>query len=176
MSRLARRRNSAYTRGVSFSSALSSPRLQARSHPVTSSREAVFMPVRCQCGKWPNLSTAVVVLPPVWRISARDPHSASRGPREVAMRCVVGIAVLCLIAGASASALEDRTDAQALTLRLTFPDRVAVRLGLGLALQRLDRPGCSAIYDEFQLPDGCTPRCELDRRRIGPRELLKTLV
>jgi hypothetical protein len=92
------------------------------------------------------------------------------------MRCAAGVAVLWLIASDPASALEDRTDAQALTLRLTFPDRVAVRLGLGLALQRLDRPGCSAIYDEFQLPDGCTPRCELDRRRIGPRELLKTLV
>jgi hypothetical protein len=92
------------------------------------------------------------------------------------MRCAVGIAVLCLIAGASASALEDQTDAEALTLRLTFPDRVAIRLGLQVALETLNQPGCSAIYEEFRLPDGCTPRCELDRRRIGPQELLKTLV
>ena len=92
------------------------------------------------------------------------------------MRCALSVVVLCLTAGYPALAIENQRKTPTLTLSLTFPDRLAVRLGLQLALDSLDRPGCADIYEEFELRDGCTPQCELDRRRIGPKELLKTLV
>ena len=61
-------------------------------------------------------------------------------------------------------------------LDLTFDAEKTVRIGLHVALARLKRPGCAAVFQDFLLPDGRTAQSELDRRRIGPRELLESLV
>jgi hypothetical protein len=56
------------------------------------------------------------------------------------MRCALSVVVLCLTAGYPALAIENQRKTPTLTLSLTFPDRLAVRLGLQLALDSLDRP------------------------------------
>jgi len=49
-------------------------------------------------------------------------------------------------------------------------------MGLNLALARLQRSDCAGVYRDFLLPEGRTAQSELERRRIEPAELLKSLV
>ena len=85
------------------------------------------------------------------------------------MRCALIVVVLCLTAGYPALAIENQRKTPTMTLRLTFPDRLAVRLGLQLALDSLDRPGCAAIYEEFELRDGCMPQCDSTVDALDPK-------
>jgi hypothetical protein len=67
-------------------------------------------------------------------------------------------------------------DRQALMLNLTTLDRATVRRAIDLALAKLAWPGCPSVYEAFELPNGGTPRSELDRIGIGPEEWLESLV
>jgi hypothetical protein len=91
------------------------------------------------------------------------------------MRGALGIAVVFLVCS-PLSAGSDSEHRPALTLRLTFADRQSVQRAVDLALARLARPGCSSIFEDFELPDGRTPRNELDRLGLGPYALVKSLV
>ena len=61
-------------------------------------------------------------------------------------------------------------------VNLTALDEATVRRAIDLALAKLARPGCPGVYDDFELPNGGTPRSELDRIGIGPEEWLESLV
>ena len=50
-----------------------------------------------------------------------------------------------------------------------------VRSAIDLARRRLARSDCRLVYDDFELPDGRTPRAELDRLGIPPEEWLERL-
>ena len=91
------------------------------------------------------------------------------------MRCALGVAVVFLALCHPLSAAEG-ADRPGLMLNLTFPDRMAVGRAVDLALARLARPGCSRIFEDFTLPDGRTPRRELDRLGIEPEALVRSLV
>jgi len=56
-----------------------------------------------------------------------------------------------------------------------FADRQHVQRAVYLALAKLARPSCAAIFEEFLLPDGRSAQSELDRREIGPQELVQSL-
>jgi hypothetical protein len=92
------------------------------------------------------------------------------------MRGALGIAVVCLGLCSSLSAAGDSENRPALTLNLMFADRQSVQRAVYLALARLARPSCAAIFEDFLLPDGRTLRSELNRREIGPQELVKSLL
>jgi hypothetical protein len=57
-----------------------------------------------------------------------------------------------------------------------FADRQSVQRAVYLARARLALPRCAAVFEDFLLPDGRTLQSELDRRRIGPQELVKSLL
>jgi hypothetical protein len=92
------------------------------------------------------------------------------------MRCVAGVTLLFLTLGCPALAADDAENLTGRLLHLTFDERKTIRLALHVALARLKSPACAAIFQEFSLPDGRTAQSELDRLRIGPRELLGRLV
>ena len=69
-----------------------------------------------------------------------------------------------------------RADRHALMVNLTVLSEATVRRAIDLALAKLARPGCSSVYEDFELPNGGTPRSELDRIGIGPEEWLESLV
>ena len=100
----------------------------------------------------------------------------------------LAVAAVCLLAAGSARAgpVPPVGDAgaepcppasrRAILLKLKPLDESTVRRALDLALAMLASPGCSTVYSEFRLPDGRTPRHELERMGIGPEELLESLV
>ena len=51
-----------------------------------------------------------------------------------------------------------------------------MRRALDFALVEAWSTGLLQIYEDFELPDGSTPRRELDRLGIGPEDLLESLV
>jgi hypothetical protein len=51
----------------------------------------------------------------------------------------------------------------------------AVRRALDLAIAKLALPGCPAVYADFELPGGGTPKDRLDRLGIPAEEFLETL-
>jgi len=63
-----------------------------------------------------------------------------------------------------------------LILKMPRFTETAVRRAVALALGKLADPGCSAIYDDFALPDGQALRRRLDRMAIGPGDFLESLV
>ena len=67
-------------------------------------------------------------------------------------------------------------DPHAIMLNLTTLNQTTVRRAVDLALARLARPGCSSVYEDFELPNGGTPGSELNRLGIRPEELLERLV
>ena len=91
------------------------------------------------------------------------------------MRGALGIGVVFLVCS-PLSAGGESEDRPAVTLRLTFADRQSVQRAVYLARARLGRPSCAAVFEDFSLPDGRTLQSELDRRRIGPQELVKSLL
>jgi hypothetical protein len=69
-----------------------------------------------------------------------------------------------------------RADRHALMVNLTALGEATVRRAIDLALAKLARPGCPGVYEDFELPNGGTPRHELERIGIGPEEWLESLV
>ncbi len=69
-----------------------------------------------------------------------------------------------------------RADRHALMVNLTVLGEATVRRAIDLALAKLARPGCPSVYEDFELPNGGTPRSELDRIGMGPEEWLESLV
>ena len=92
------------------------------------------------------------------------------------MRCAAGVTLLLLALGYPVSAANDAENLTGRMLRLTFDQEKTVRIGFHVALARLKYPSCAAVFQDFLLPDGRTAQSELDRRRIGPGELLGRLV
>jgi len=92
------------------------------------------------------------------------------------MRCAAGVTLLFLSLGYPVRAADDAGTRTGRVLDLTFDARRTVRTGLDVAIARLKRQGCAAIFQDFRLPDGRTAQSELDRRRISPRELLESLI
>jgi hypothetical protein len=92
------------------------------------------------------------------------------------MRCAAGVTILFLTLGYPVSAEDDAENLTGRVLHLTFDEQKTLRMGLHIALARLKRPGCAAVFQDFILPDGRTVQSELDRRQIGPEELLRSLV
>jgi hypothetical protein len=90
------------------------------------------------------------------------------------MLCALGVAAVLEIAAGSRPA--PAAHRQALMWKLGSLDRQEVRRALGLAVALLASPGCRQVYSDFELPEGGTPQGELDRKGIGPREFLETLV
>ena len=90
------------------------------------------------------------------------------------MLCVLGVAAVLEMAAAPAPAAGAQR--KALIKKLGPFDRQAVRRALDVAVAMLGSPRCRQVYSEFELPDGRTPQDELDRKGIGPREFLETLV
>jgi hypothetical protein len=81
-----------------------------------------------------------------------------------------------LAAATAASSPVTRADRHALMVNLTVLGEATVRRAIDLALAKLARPGCPSVYGDFELPNGGTPRRELDRMGIGPEEWLESLV
>jgi len=84
-----------------------------------------------------------------------------------------------VLAGASVSresSLVTRVHRHALIVHLTALGEATVRRAIDLALAKLARPGCPSVYEDFELPNGGTPRRELERIGIGPEEWLESLV
>jgi hypothetical protein len=69
-----------------------------------------------------------------------------------------------------------RPDRHALIVNLTVLGEATIRRAIDLALAKLARPGCPGVYEDFELPNGGTPRRELERIGIGPEEWLESLV
>jgi hypothetical protein len=98
------------------------------------------------------------------------------------MRSALGVAVAVAVLLCHPSFLSPKVvrasvaGRQALMLKLTPLTERTVRRALDFALSKLGRPGCSQIYEDFELPNGGTPRRELDRLGIGPEDLLESLV
>jgi len=92
------------------------------------------------------------------------------------MKGALGMVVVFLGLCSPLCAGGDSRKQPTLTLSLTFPDRQGVRLAVDLAIGKLARPGCSSIFEDFELPDGRTPRSELDRLGLHPDALVKSLV
>jgi hypothetical protein len=92
------------------------------------------------------------------------------------MKGALGMVVVFLGLCSPLCAGGDSRKQPTLTLSLTFPDRQSVRLAVDLAIGKLARPGCSSIFEDFEMPDGRTPRSELDRLGLHPDALVKSLV
>ena len=92
------------------------------------------------------------------------------------MRCACCVAVVLLGWAPLLPAAGQNENGPALTPTLMFADRQSVQRAVYLARARLARPSCAAIFEEFLLPDGRTVQSELDRRGIGPQELVQSLV
>jgi hypothetical protein len=92
------------------------------------------------------------------------------------MGCAFGVAVVILGLSLPRPAAADNENGPGLTLNLTFDARHSVRRAVTRALVTLARPGCSRIFEDFELPDGRTPRNELDRLGIGAETLIRSLV
>ncbi len=69
-----------------------------------------------------------------------------------------------------------RPDRHALMVNLTVLGEATIRRAFDLAIAKLARPDCPSVYEDFALPNGGTPRRELDRMGIGPEEWLESLV
>ena len=69
-----------------------------------------------------------------------------------------------------------RPDRHALMVNLTVLGEATIRRAIDLALAKLARPGCPGVYEDFELPNGGTPRRELERLGIGPEAWLESLV
>lgn len=95
------------------------------------------------------------------------------------MRCAFGVGVAIFLSYASLSsrpsALPDDRSRRALMVNLSPFTEGTVRRAIELARRRLARPDCRLVYDDFELPDGRTPRAELDRLGIPPEEWLERL-
>jgi hypothetical protein len=94
--------------------------------------------------------------------------------KEGSMLCALGVAAVLEIAAGSAPA--GSAHRQAVMWKLGPFDQQAVRRALDVAVAMLASPRCRQVYSEFELPGGGTPQDELDRKGIGPREFLETLV
>ena len=92
------------------------------------------------------------------------------------MRCAYCVAVVLLGWGPLRPAAGQNENGPALTPTLMFADQQQVQRAVYLARAKLARPSCAAIFEEFRLPDGRTVQSELDRRRIGPQELVQSLL
>ena len=86
------------------------------------------------------------------------------------------LAVVLLAWGPLLPAAGQNEHGPALTPNLMFADRQSVQRAVYLARAKLARPSCAAIFEEFLLPDGRTVQSELDRRGIGPQELVQSLL
>lgn len=95
------------------------------------------------------------------------------------MRCAFGVGVAIFLSYASLSsrpsAPRDDGSRRALMVNLSPFTEGTVRRAIDLARRRLARPDCRLVYDDFELPDGRTPRAELDRLGIPPEEWLESL-
>jgi hypothetical protein len=98
------------------------------------------------------------------------PLSAADRERVVSVRCCDALSV------SRESSPVTRADRHALMVNLTVLGKATVRRAIDLALAKLALPGCPGVYEDFELPNGGTPRSELDRIGIGPEELLESLV
>ena len=92
------------------------------------------------------------------------------------MRCAAGVALIVLALDYPISAAHDAENVAGRVLHLTLEQKKALRMGLHVALARLKRPRCAAIFQTFLLADGSTAQSELDRRQISPGELLGGLI
>jgi hypothetical protein len=90
------------------------------------------------------------------------------------MRCACGIGVAVVLSLVPAWAAEEKTRPK--TATLSRFNETTVRRAVGLALSKLALPGCSEIYGDFKLPNGVTPRSELVRLGIEPKEFLRRLL
>ena len=98
------------------------------------------------------------------------PLSADDQERVASVRCCDALSV------SRESSPVTRADRHALMVNLTALSEATVRRAIDLALAKLARPGCPSVYEDFELPNGGTPRSELDRIGIGPEEWLESLV
>jgi hypothetical protein len=96
--------------------------------------------------------------------------SAADQERAASVRCWDALSV------SRESSPVTRADRHALMVNLTVLSEATVRRAIDLALAKLAQPGCPSVYEEFELPNGGTPRSELDRIGIGPEEWLESLV
>ena len=92
------------------------------------------------------------------------------------MRCACCVAVVLLGWGPLLPAAGQNENGRALTPTLMFADQQRVQRAVYLALAKLARPSCAAIFEEFLLPDGRTVQSELERRGMGPQELVQSLL
>jgi len=98
------------------------------------------------------------------------PLSADDQERVASVRCCDALSV------SRESSPVTRADRHALMVNLTALSEATVRRAIDLALAKLARPGCPSVYEDFELPNGGTPRSELDRIGMGPEEWLESLV
>ena len=96
--------------------------------------------------------------------------SAANQERVASVRCCDVLSV------SRESSPVTRADRHALMVNLTVLSEATVRRAIDLALAKLARPGCPSVYEDFELPNGGTPRSELDRIGMGPEEWLESLV
>ena len=96
--------------------------------------------------------------------------SAADQERVASVRCCDALSV------SRESSPVTRADRHALMVNLTVLGEATVRRAIDLALAKLAWPGCPRVYEDFELPNGGTPRSELDRIGIGPEEWLESLV
>lgn len=96
--------------------------------------------------------------------------SAADQERVASVRCCDALSV------SRESSPVTRADRHALMVNLTVLGEATVRRAIDLALAKLARPGCPSVYEDFELPNGGTPRSELDRIGMGPEEWLESLV
>src|SRR5215203_2434962 len=146
MRRRARRCSSPYTSGVSLSSAASSPLLQARSHPVMSSRGAEFMPPRRAEVQQETADSSTSICCSDGRLAhlpLKPPHPLDAERKESSMRCAFGVGVAILLWHAPLlSRAPTRVGDSArhrLMLNLTPFSQGTVRSAIDLALTRLAR-------------------------------------
>jgi hypothetical protein len=92
------------------------------------------------------------------------------------VRCAFSVALFIVGWGSLLPAAAENETGLALRPNLMFADRQSVHRAVHLAIARLARPSCAAIFEEFLLPDGRTVQSELDRRAIGPREFVQSLL
>jgi hypothetical protein len=93
-----------------------------------------------------------------------------------ALAVVVAALVPAHLAAQGAEVESPKAPRRALMLKLSPFDQGIVRRALDLARSRLEAPGCSVVYSDFELPDGGTPQDELNRMGMDPGEFLETLV
>ena len=95
------------------------------------------------------------------------------------MRCAFGMGITILVSCApvfsQASAPPSDWSRRAQMVNLPSFTEGTVRRAIDPARRRLARPECRLVYDDFELPDGRTPRAELDRQGISPEEWLERL-